>query len=347
MGTLHALVSAGGSPGVTTAALALALAWPAADSVIVAECDPSGGDALAGVLGGQLPVAHGLVQHAIEAGRDPQAAVASLAAELVPLDEAGLRLLLAGLTDPCQAMGLAQAWPAVAMTLAAQSCDVIADCGRLDAGPGQPLAVLSAAQTVVLVLRPTLRQVWAAGARIDMLTGLLGSAERLALLVTGPGTYSAREVGQALRLPILAALPDDPKTAAVLSDGIGRRGQLGSTALICAARTAGRALRERVLPGCSPAEADAGHADTLYPDTLYPDTLYSDTLRADAGQADSLQTETLQPDIPHAESLHAESLHADAGHADSLQTDALRPDALQSDTLHAADAPDLTAGGRP
>ncbi len=256
MGSLYALVSAGGSPGVTTAALAIALAWPAPDPVIVAECDPSGGDALAGVLGGQWPVARGLVQHAIEAGRDPQAAVAGLAAELVPLDEAESRLLLPGLTDPRQATGLAQAWPAVAMTLAAQSCDVIADCGRLDAGPGQPLAVLSAASAVVVVLRPSLRQVWAAGARIDMLTGLLGSAERLVLLVTGPGAYSAREVAQALRVPVLASLPDDPKTAAVLSDGLGRRGQLGSAALIRAARTAGRALRERATLSLVPAHPE-------------------------------------------------------------------------------------------
>ena len=39
---LFALISAGGSPGVTTSALALTLGWPS--RVILAECDPSGGD---------------------------------------------------------------------------------------------------------------------------------------------------------------------------------------------------------------------------------------------------------------------------------------------------------------
>jgi len=61
---LYALVSPGGSPGVTTAALALAFGWPG--SVIVAECDPSGGSILAGTMAGHLPGGPGLVEHAIE-----------------------------------------------------------------------------------------------------------------------------------------------------------------------------------------------------------------------------------------------------------------------------------------
>ena len=46
--SLYALVSAGGAPGVTTSALALTLSWPS--QVILAECDPSGGDILAGLF---------------------------------------------------------------------------------------------------------------------------------------------------------------------------------------------------------------------------------------------------------------------------------------------------------
>jgi hypothetical protein len=242
MGSLYALTSAGGSPGVTTAALALALAWPPG-VVVVAECDPSGGDVLAGLLAGHVPASQGLMAHAIEAGRDPRAAAASLASQLIPLDEARTRLVLPGLTDPRQAAGLAQAWPAVAAGLTAQSCDVLADCGRLDAGSGQPTAVLLAAHAVVLVLRPSLRQVWAARPRVELLSQLLGGQQRLALLLTGSGTHSAREVADALGLPVLASLPDDPAAAAVLSDGIGRRGQLGSTPLLRSARDAGAALR--------------------------------------------------------------------------------------------------------
>ena len=49
--SLYALVSAGGSPGVTTTALTLSLGWPG--QVILAECDPSGGDILAGLFAGR------------------------------------------------------------------------------------------------------------------------------------------------------------------------------------------------------------------------------------------------------------------------------------------------------
>ena len=218
MGDTYALVSPGGAPGVTTAALALALSWP--DPVIMAECDPSGGDVLAGLLTGHVPAGRGLMEHAIEAGRSRTAAADGLRNQLLPLDETRRGHLLAGLTDPRQAAGLAAAWPAVAATFAAQSEDVIADCGRLDSGPGQPLAVLATARVVALVLRPTLRHVWAARPRIAMLSAVT-EASRIVLLISGPGTHPPREVSQALGVPVAAVLPDDPRSAALLSDGTG------------------------------------------------------------------------------------------------------------------------------
>jgi hypothetical protein len=235
-------VSAGGSPGVTTAAIALALSWPA--PAIVAECDPSGGDILAGLLSGHIPAAHGLMEHAIEAGRGGEAAAASLCAQLIPLDDGRTRMVLPGLTDPRQAAGLASAWPAVAAALAAQPADVIADCGRLDAGLGQPLAVLSAARTVGIVLRPTLRQVWSARPRVEIISELLGDSSRLTLLLTGPGARSAREVAQALCVPVAAVLPADSRTASLLSDGLGGQRPLGRGPLMRSARAAGQALRD-------------------------------------------------------------------------------------------------------
>lgn len=242
MAALYTLVSGGGSPGVTTAAIALALTWPS--EAIVAECDPGGGDIVAGLLAGHVPIGRGLMEHAMEAGRDCHAATIGLATQLVPIDSDHTKTVLPGLTDPRQAAGLAAAWQAVAATLSAQPADVIADCGRLDAGPGQPTAVLSAARTVALVVRPTLRHVWLARSRVDMLTHLLGGSERLALVVTGPGTHGARDVTQALRLPVAAVLPDDARTAALLSDGIGARRNIRSGPLMRSASTAGAALRE-------------------------------------------------------------------------------------------------------
>jgi hypothetical protein len=244
VGELYALVSAGGSPGVTTAALALALSWPA--QAIVAECDPSGGDILAGLLSGHEPAGPGLMEHAIEAGRSGQAAAAGLFAHLLPLDDDRTRMVLPGLTDPRQAAGLASAWPAVAAALAAQPADVIADCGRLDAGPGQPHAVLSAARTVSIVMRPTLRQAWSAQPRVEMISQLLGDSSRLTLLLIGPGPYTAHEIAHALGVPVAAVLSADSRTARLLSDGSRGQRQFGDGPLMRSARAAGQALRDHV-----------------------------------------------------------------------------------------------------
>jgi hypothetical protein len=250
--SLYALVSAGGSPGVTTAALALSLGWPG--QVILAECDPSGGDILAGLFAGHMPARNGLLALAIEAGQSPDAAAAALWPQLIELDDERGRLLLAGISDPRQGAALAPAWPMLAATLVAQPADVIADCGRLDAGGG-PEPVLTVASLVVLVLRPSLRQVSKARPRVEMLAQTVGGSSRMALLLVGEGTHSPREVGRALGIPVAATLPHDAKAAAVLSDGIGSRRGLQARPLIRAAGPAGRALREAAgsSPGGLPA----------------------------------------------------------------------------------------------
>ena len=134
--TLYALVSPGGSPGVTTAALALSLGWPG--QVILAECDPSGGDILAGLFAGHMPARNGLLALAIEAGQNPDAIAAALWPQLIELDDERGRLLLAGLSDPRQGVGLSPVWPVLAATLAAQPADVIADGPGNHADHGQP-----------------------------------------------------------------------------------------------------------------------------------------------------------------------------------------------------------------
>jgi len=141
---------------------------------------------------------------------------------------------------------MASAWPAVAAALAAQPADVIADCGRLDAGPGQPYAVLSAARTVSIVLRPTLRQAWSAQPRVQMISQLLGDSSRLTLLLTGPGTYTAHEIAHALGVPVVAVLAADSRTARLLSDGVRGPRQFGDGPLMRSARAAGQALRAHV-----------------------------------------------------------------------------------------------------
>jgi hypothetical protein len=92
-----------------------------------------------------------------------------------------------------------------------------------------------------------------------MISELLGDRSRLTLLLTGPGTRSAREVAHALSVPVAAVLPADPRTASLLSDGLGGQRRLGSGPLMRSARAAGHALRDDgTVMGGRPADAGVG-----------------------------------------------------------------------------------------
>ena len=252
---VFALISPGGSPGVTATALALALSWPR--SVVVAECDPSGGDILAGLFAGHLKAPRGLLGVAFETGRGPSAIAAELSSQLVPLDDTGSRKFLAGITDPRQALGLSPAWPGIAIALASMDADVIADCGRFDAGAAQPSSVLAEANAVLMVMRPTLRQVAAARPRVDMVSQALGGRGKLGLLLVGDHGLRPVDISRALDVRVVASLPDDPGTARVLSDGEGRRSRLDRTPLMRSAKLACQSVAQlaRPLPA---AELSAG-----------------------------------------------------------------------------------------
>jgi hypothetical protein len=243
---VFALISPGGSPGVTTTALALALTWP--KPVVVAECDPSGGDILAGLFAGHLKAPRGLLGVAFETGGGPSAIATELSSQLVPLDDTGNRKFLAGISDPRQALGLSPVWPGIAIALAGLGTDVIADCGRFDAGATAPLGVLAEASVVLLVMRPTLRQVAAAGPRVDMVSQALGGRDKLGLLLVGDHGLRPVDISRTLDVRVVASLPDDTSAARVLSDGDGRRSRLDRTPLMRAANLACRSLGQLGRP---------------------------------------------------------------------------------------------------
>jgi hypothetical protein len=260
---MYAVVSPGGSPGATTSALALALAWPR--PVIVAECDPAGGGILAGLFAGHLPAPGGLLGVALEAGRGGEGHTADIAGQLAPLDKGGDRWFLAGIHDPRQAPGLAPLWPAIGATLAGQDADVIADCGRLDAGESQPASVLANSSMIVLVMRASLRQVAAARPRIEMVAAVAGGSGRLRLLMVGQSGPTAREIARTHGVPIIGSLPDDVKTAALLSDGKGRRSGLHSRPLIRAAGTTAQAIIEVAASTEAAGQANAAERVRAWP----------------------------------------------------------------------------------
>jgi len=227
---LIAMVSAKGSPGVSTAALACTLTWPA--PTLLAECDPAGGDLLSGYLSKyELPTDRGILPLASSAIRGT--AEADLAGQLIDLDSPRQqRMVLPGITDPAQAASLNPGWARLGEFFASLPPTVIVDGGRL-AAPFPPIPLLAAADLVLLVLRPrTIRTISPAIPAIARLRRDLPDEERLGLVLVGDG-ISTREVVHHLQVPVIMRLAWDTSTAAALcGEGKGRqRGPLMRSAL--------------------------------------------------------------------------------------------------------------------
>ena len=220
-----ALCSAKGSPGVTTAALALTLTWPG--RCVLAECDPAGGSVQAGYLAGALPADRGIRELAVAALRD-QDLRQIWWGQLVDLQPPQLaHLLLPGISDPVQSGALRPVWDRLGeffgeLAGAQPGFDVIVDCGRLVA-PNSPWPLLHRADAVLLAVRPSLPGLSAAVPTLRTLRTQLTEhgigPGSLGLLVTGPGDQPVRTVAGQLHHPVVVALPDDPRTAGVLGHG--------------------------------------------------------------------------------------------------------------------------------
>src|SRR5690606_9925319 len=135
--------------------------------------------------------------------------------------------------------------------------DVIADCGRL-AVPNSPLPLLVAADTVLLALRPTLPGMSAAIPAVRALRHHLvehtGDHRTLRLLLVGRGDQTGRTVARELDTPVAAWLPDDPRSASILSSG----GRLHPQARLL--RTAATCHRDLASP-VPPARVEAMTGD--------------------------------------------------------------------------------------
>lgn len=242
---LYCLCSPGGSPGVTATALALALSWPR--EVVLAECDPAGRRILPGFLTERLdgPPGPGLLGLAMALGQEAGQAT-RMEDYTIPLADDGRAGLLHGIRDPRHAHQLARLWQPLAALFAACQVDAIADVGRIG-GPDTPAALLAGADLVVMALRGTLAQVDAAQPRLDALLSGLNWRVPVALCLIEPGRYSAGEVSRALfGLPVLAALPQAPADAEVLSDGAHPRIAFRSSLLMRAVGGLGHEMRKVV-----------------------------------------------------------------------------------------------------
>jgi len=219
-----ALVSPKGSPGVTTAALACTLSWQR--RTVLAECDPAGGSLLAGYLQGALEGPRGIGELAVAELRDGRLEQ-DFWSQLIDLDAPRReRLLLPGVVNPAQAGSVAPLWQRFAdffdqLDDGEPGYDVIADCGRLHTAL-PPWPVLRAAAAVPVVTAARLPELSAARSVVEMLRRDLrehgAPPGTLRLLVVGPG-HGKGEISRALQVPVIGHLPDDRRTAEVLSYG--------------------------------------------------------------------------------------------------------------------------------
>ena len=250
---LIALAADKGSPGVTTAAVALSAVWPR--RVLLAETDPAGGDLVyrsAAAHGGPLNPNTGMLSIAATARRGlvPD----QLWDHVQPLS-GGLDVLV-GLGSAEQATGLAGLWPTLGRAFASLAdspdapADVIADCGRIS-GDTPALELFPHAALVLLVSRTEPEALARVRDRAAALSAKLHGGPRGAaalatpligvLLITDPGS-SAKLVNQVNDMlvhaqtgaRVVGTLADDHAGAEQLAGR--RRGRLDKSLLVRSAR---------------------------------------------------------------------------------------------------------------
>jgi hypothetical protein len=193
--SLIAIAADKGSPGVTTASVALAAIWPR--PVLLAECDPSGGDLvyrLPAANGGPLDPRRGLLNVAVAArrGLEPHQVWEQSQKLHGGLD------VLAGVSGAEQGAGLELLWGAVGKVLAGvPQADVIADCGRLGAD-GPIYDLLAEAASVVLLSRATVGEVIRLRDRTAALAAALGKRGRPAVRVNVVVVADYKNIGSAV-----------------------------------------------------------------------------------------------------------------------------------------------------
>lgn len=213
-----ALTSASGSPGVTTTALALALAWPR--PVIIIDADPTGGSAvLAGFLRGMVEYDAGLIELALSPLDVADALVDVVRPLCPPETDVGY---VAGIRAHTQAGALRDLWEPLAVALAdldASGQDVIVDAGRLGLA-GSPTPLLETADLTLLVTRADLPSLSAARSWADVVRRPGTGWRNGGLLLIGEGQpYRATEVTKVLGMAVVTDLPADPAAAAVYHRG--------------------------------------------------------------------------------------------------------------------------------
>ena len=242
-----------GSPGVTTAVLALAAVWP--EPAVVAECDPAGGDLVyrvRGQSGAALRREPGVVSLAAATRHGTGSSMSAERLGEYCQPAAGGISLLRGPVSAEQATGLRPYWTPIARFLAQEPDTVLADAGRLHPD-NAAMPVVRAADLVVLVCRDSVEGLAHLRDRCEYLLPVLaadGPASRIAVVVianprSGHGERAVRHAAEILAhidVPAAAVgwLAVDPRAVRAVS--------AGARPLRSPLFRTGRTLADRLLP---------------------------------------------------------------------------------------------------
>lgn len=224
----YVLVSSKGSPGVTTAATALAAAATTIGTGLVVELDPSGGSI---VMLARGAVRSGLVEAAGQLRREPsRAAVVENTATVPP----GVPTLVAptSATHAAAVIGsLGGRWMGALNDCAGS---VLVDAGRWDTGQATGQRVVGS-DLVVLVCRPTLESVESARHMVDNLRE--AARQKVAVLVVGGRPYRPEDIAAHLQVPLVGSIAWDLRGVSTLwAKGVSKmwlRTRLARSAVRC------------------------------------------------------------------------------------------------------------------
>lgn len=216
------LTSAKGAPGVTTSALALALAWPR--PCLLLEADMAGSSSiLAGYFQGDTRQDRGLIDLA-EASRRGDL-TEGLHAASIPLENSQARFI-PGLRATSQSATMLRLWEPIAAVLRSlgdAGTDVIVDAGRVST-VASPKPLLRESDLTLLVLRSDMPSIAGARALIggmrDDLTARGAGPDAVSALMVGEGRpYPRSQTASLLRIVMPFSIAWDPKNAEVLTYG--------------------------------------------------------------------------------------------------------------------------------
>ncbi len=240
--TLVPILSLSGAPGVTTLACLVASTWPVQGSVLVVECDPSGGD---------LAARFGLTS---TVGWRSLAAAVRRTGTTTPLDPhlQGLPGGLPVLIGAEEGTSPAADGPEAQVVRAGPGGDrgagvVVVDLGRAPRDRTDTGGWLAAGDLSILVVRDDA----AAALRVrDRATELLDRTDgRLGLVVVGGSTFRCRELAEFTGIAPLGDVAFDPESAAVASGASGAGRRLERSRLLASARRVGERVADRTGDG--------------------------------------------------------------------------------------------------